>query len=236
MKDSRTWLKEAQADPPSEELPLDTESFTVRKALLNERRDAAIYSRKMRDFIYMWENYEPEEVVGPLNEETRLRAVEMLVRAQKVLGGTRRDVGRFLSVGLNFKMRPLKGKWSYASMVRYELVYELYLHAPYMFSKKYANSKLSKAKGVDRRLVRDKGTVIKDARNGTYMDVLLGTIVEASLDMHTSTGHIRVGSAETDDLFDVTFSLDTETLREDEESAKVMQWLNKRIVNDMDRD
>lgn len=226
----RRRIEAIQADAPEAPPREEPKKYHLQRARLNQRRDAAVFSRNMRDVTYMWDSYEAEDVSGPADERTRYRAVEMLVRAQRTMGGTRKDVGRYLSVGLNYKPRQLRD-----GMIRYELVYELFVHIPVLFGR-YADRTLAKYDGRKDRLLRDKGVSVKDPRNAEYIDVYVAPIVKMDVDMTNGTGYIKAGSADTDDLFEVRFSLDTETLREDDESKKVMAWLNGIIEDDMSED
>ena len=154
-----------------------------------------IDGRAMRDLLGFWENYEYRAVIGPFNDETRQEAVKEYLMARDEFGGDFIEVGRHFSIGVNYVASGARSKGGGAltsDEVRYDIVLELFLHAPAV---QFVDE--------ERRLLR-KGAVM-DTRNGPYTRVYVGTIRRMDMDFEKGLGRIVAGAD--DDLFDVTFSL-----------------------------
>ena len=161
-------------------------------------------TRAMRDVIAFWESYEYRSVMGPMNDATREMAVREYLLARAAFGGDFIELGRHFSVGVNYVVtggRSTGGRIDEGDEVRYDIVLELYMHAPSVFD------------DDERRLLR-KG-VVMDTRNGQYSNVYVGPVRGVDYDAEKGTATILAGSD--GDLFDVTFSLGPAVLDEVDE-------------------
>ena len=170
-------------------------------------------SRAMRDMISFWDTYEYRPVIGPMNDATREMAVREYLKARNALGGDFVEVGRHFSVGVNYiatALRSTGGDIMRGDEVRYDIVMELYMHAPAVQSS-------------DGRRLLTKGAVM-DTRNGTYTNVYVGPIREMDMNHEKGTGRIQAGHD--GDIFDVTFSLSP--AQHDEYDKDIMKrWVDE---------
>lgn len=177
--------------------------------------------KAMRDLLWFWENYEYRAVIGPFNDETREIAVREYLMARNVFGGDFVELGRHFSVGVNYVASGarMKGECSYnPDEVRYDIVLELFMHAP-----------IKQTVDKKKRLLM-KGR-IKDTRNGPYTRVYVGAIRHMDMDFEKGLGRIVAGPDS--DLFDVTFSLSP--ARHDEYGDNTTKrWLGEEEKDDKD--
>lgn len=162
---------------------------------VERERSADTDTRAMRDMISFWDTYEYRPVIGPMNDRTREMAVREYLKARNALGGDFIEVGRHFSVGVNYvasALRSTGGDIMKGDEVRYDIVMELYMHAPAVRSDDGGRRLLTKG-------------AVRDTRNGTYTNVYVGPIVQMTMNFEKSTGRIQAGH--NGDIFDVTFSL-----------------------------
>lgn len=139
-----------------------------------------------------WEGYVYSPVIGDFDDRTRLEAARMYVLARNALGGDFVEVGRHFSVGVNYMLTAMKGGGRRPLVARYDLVMELFMHAP------------TEGMGLTRRLM-EKGAVT-DTRSTGYANVFVGVIRRMEMDTERRVGRIVAGSE--GDMFDVRFSIE----------------------------
>ena len=198
-------------------------SMKAKNGWFTAEHTANVDVKAMRDLLWFWENYEYRAVFGPFNDKTREVAVREYIAARDVFGGDFIEVGRHFSVGVNYVASGarMKGECSYnPDEVRYDIVLELFMHAP---TKQTVNKQ--------KRLLM-KGR-IKDTRNGPYTKVYVGAIRQMDMDFERGLGRIVAGPDS--DLFDVTFSLGPEKYEEYGDKT-TKRWLGEEKDDKDDED
>lgn len=166
-----------------------------RGAWVGRERSEPADTRAMRDVISFWDTYRYRPTIGPMDDRTREMAVREYLKARNALGGDFIEVGRHFSVGVNYvasALRSTGGDIMKGDEVRYDIVLELYMHAPAVQSDDGSRRLLTKG-------------AVRDTRNGTYTNVYIGPIVQMDMDIEKGRGRIRAGHDW--DVFDVTFTL-----------------------------
>ena len=205
-----------------------------------ETEDERVLTARFRDLHYYWSHLEDfGTVTGPACERTHMEAMRALADAEREMGEERFQIGRYLSVAPNMRVSRM---WSVEQkdgrgpmgMVEYRPLFELYMHEPILFG---TGSNMWK-RAIDSltrlRARRDRGLVVRDPRNATYGDVLIGEVSFVDVDLLNRTGTVRVGAAETSDMFEVTLSLDQSVLEEDRPSELTERWMAEgHVIDDM---